>query len=65
MGNSSVDVRNKNQGEHTKNTHCEKKNASNNLGLECDNIILWDIYIYHNIDEYQNILKYSDNGMSH
>ena len=28
MGNSSVYVRNGNQGEYTKNTHCEKKNTS-------------------------------------
>ena len=28
MGNSSVYVRNGNQGEYTKNTHCENKNTS-------------------------------------
>ena len=41
--------------------HTVKKNTSNNLGLECDNMILEDIY--QNISEYQNILEYSDNGM--
>ena len=63
-GNSSVYVRNENQGEYTKNTqriHTVKKNTSNNLGLECDSMILGDIY--QNIDEYQNIPEYSDNGM--
>ena len=53
-------MRNENQGEYTKNTHCENK-KSFNLGLECDNMILG--VIYQNIDEYQNIPDYSDNGM--
>ena len=29
-GNSLVYVQNENQGKYTKNTHCEKKNASRN-----------------------------------
>ena len=36
-------MRNTNQGEYTKNTHCEKKYTSNNQGLECDNLLLGDI----------------------
>ena len=37
-GNSSVHVRNKDQGGCTKNTRCEK-NTSNNQGLQCENIM--------------------------
>ena len=46
---------------NTQRIHTVKKNISNNLGLECDNMILGDIY--QNIDKYQNIPEYSDNGM--
>ena len=46
---------------NTQRIHTVKKNTSNKLGLECDNIILRDIY--QKIDEYQNIPEYSDNGM--
>ena len=46
---------------NTQRIHTVTKNTSNNLGLECDNMILGDIY--QNIDEYQNIPEYSDNGM--
>ena len=34
--------RNRNQGEYTKNTHCEKKI---HLGLECDIIMIGEIYM--------------------
>ena len=43
MENSSVYVQNENQGGYAKNSHCEK-NTSNNQRLECDNIMIGDIY---------------------
>ena len=46
---------------NTQRIYSAKKNTSNNRGLECDNMILGDIY--QNIDEYQDIPEYSDNGM--
>ena len=46
---------------NTQRIHTVKKNTSNNLGLECDYMILGDIY--QNIGEYQNVPEYSDNGM--
>ena len=46
---------------NTQRIHAVNKNTSNNLGLECDNKILGDIY--QNISEYVNISEYSDNGM--
>ena len=38
---------------NTQRIHTVKQIHKKNLGLECDNIILGDIY--QNIDEYQNI----------
>ena len=46
MWNSSVYVRNKNQGEYTKNTHCEKK-LSNNQGIEWENKMSGNIYFFN------------------
>ena len=42
-GNNSVHVKNLNKCEYTKNTHCE--NTSNIYELECENIMLGDIYL--------------------
>ena len=52
-GNSSVYVRNENQGEYTKKTHCEKKI---HLEIECDTIMLGDKYLIRIFRKWDDLL---------